>query len=607
MANGYWEKILKIDLSKKSIKVCSLDMNTAKKYLGGCSLAAGLAYRLIDSQIDPLGPENPLFFMTGPLTGTRAPCSGRHGVCAKSPLTRIWGEATSGGFWGSMLRHAGYDGIIVKGKSEKPVYITIENSEVKVNDASHLWGMGTYETQRILLGEHKGCRVLSIGPAGENMVRFAAIINDHGRAAARSGLGAVMGSKKLKAIAVKGDGKPPLAQESEFNEYAKLLQKDIRESVYANVMREYGTPVYTDMGMELGDVPAKYFAENVFPADELTGMVLKEKYGAKPKTCYACPIGCGKQIVLDGTTVNGPEYETIAALGPLNGIYDMKPIAVAGHICNDLGMDTISAGVTVAFANYLYEKGLLKPSHARGIELKWGDGELVARLLKMTAERRGIGNLIAEGVAGMAQALGVDRDLAATVKKMEVPMHDPRAFYGMAIIYATSPRGACHLRSQFMEVERGTFMDEDLNIIPSEDPKWRFSLLGKAEIIVRHQNLSEVFNAALVCAFAFYKSGQLSRLLNYATGWSITPEKLNEIGERSFNLKRVINNRLGVTRRDDYLPRLVLEPLKGGGTAWKTPREDFEKALQEYYEARGWDWETGKPKAETLTRLAIVS
>ncbi|MDD5502042.1 MAG: aldehyde ferredoxin oxidoreductase family protein [Candidatus Thermoplasmatota archaeon] len=606
MANGYWGKLLSVDLSNKSIKVVPLDMGIAKEYLGGCALAARLAYGKINAGTDPLGPENPLFFMTGPITGTLAPCSGRHGICAKSPLTDIWGEATSGGFWGTALRHAGYDGIIVTGKSDKPVYVSIDNDEFKINDASHLWGKGTYETQSILLKEQEGCRATSIGPAGENMVRFAAVMNDHGRAAARCGLGAVMGSKKLKAITVKGNKKSPLERESEFNEYAKYIQKELRESVMTTVLRDYGTPVYTDMGMELGDVPAKYFTENTFPADDLTGMVLKDKYGAKPRACYACPIGCGKQFVLDGTTIDGPEYETVGALGSLNGIYDMKPVAVAGHICNDLGMDTISAGVAVAFANYLYEKGILKPSQTDGIKLKWGDGELVEKLLKMTAERKGLGNLIAEGVSRMAQNLGVDPGLAIAVNKMEFPMHDPRAFYGMAIAYATSPRGACHLHSQFMEVERGTYRDEDLGIIPGEDPEWRFTLLGKAKMIAIHQNLSEILNAALVCTYPFYKSAQLARLVSSATGWDITPQKLNEIGERSFNLKRVMNNSFGVTRKEDHLPKLALEPLAGGGTAGKTPRDDFENALLEYYDERGWDRESGKPKQETLSRLGIA-
>lgn len=600
MPSGYWGKLLSIDLSKGTIKSSPLDMNLAKSYIGGCSLAARLAYKLIDSTTDPLGPENPLIFMPGPLTGTLVPCSGRHGVGARSPLTGIWGEATAGGFWGATLRHSGFDGIVVTGKSDKPVYLEIENEDVKIKDAAHLWGKGTYETQEIISNDSgPGHRVACIGPAGENAVRFAAIVNDHGRVAGRTGLGAVMGSKKLKAISVKGDFKPQPVKEKEFEDYALAVQAEVRESMVAVAMKEFGTAVYTEMGQYLGDVPAKYFTETEFPAAQMTGMVLKERFNAKPKACFGCPIACGRHLIIDGTEIDGPEFETIASLGAMNCVYDLKEIAKAGHICNDYGMDTISAGVTISFAIYLFEKGLLKP-HQAGTELKWGDSEQLSSLLKMTAERKGLGDLLAEGTSKMAEKLGVDRELVAAVKKLEIPMHDPRAFYSMAITYATSPRGACHLRSQFMEVDRGTFEDEDLGIVPRD----RFVLLGKGEQIAKHQNLAEVLNAAVLCVFPFFKSKQLSLFLSHFTGWDISPATINEIGARSFNIKRVLNNRLGVTRADDRLPKLVLEPFKSGGSAGKTPRDDFEQALREYYQARGWD-DMGKPKPELLSRLEI--
>ena len=600
MLSGYCNKLLKVDLSEREIAFSSLDMSLAKSYIGGCSLAARLAYDLMDSATDPLGPENPLIFMTGPITGTLAPCSGRHAVGARSPLTGIWGEATAGGFWGATLKHSGFNGIIITGKSDRPVYVEIENGNATIKDAGHLWGKGVYETQEIIRKGKPKCRVACIGPAGENMVRFAAIMNDEGRAAGRTGLGAVMGSKRLKAISVEGNLKPVPAKEKEFREYVRSLRNELRGSAITSAMRGYGTAIYTEMGMDLGDVPAKYFTENEFPANQITGMALNEKFQVKAKACFACPIACGRRVTIDGRVIDGPEYATIAALGAMNGVYDLQKIVEANHLCNDLGMDSMSAGVTISFATYLSEKGLLKRDlNENG--LKWGDDERILNLLKMTSERRGWGDLLAEGVSRLAEKLGVDRELAATVKGLEIPMHDPRAFYSMSIVYATGCRGACHNRSNFLEVDRGMFEDEDLGIVSGD----RFTLLGKSGQIAKHQNFLEVMNAAIICIFPFYKAKQISLLLSYVTGWDISAAKINEIGERSFNLKRVLNNKFGISRKDDYLPKIVLEPLKSGGTAGKTPKNDFEQALGEYYKARKWDWETGRPKSELLLRLGI--
>lgn len=605
MPSGYWGKLLKIDLSKGITKFSPLNMAIAKSYIGGCSLAARLAYELIDPTTDPFGPENPLIFMTGPLTGTLAPCCGRHGVGAKSPLTDIWGEATAGGFWGTALKHSGFDGIIVTGRSNKPVYVEIENDNVRIKDATHLWGKGTSETQKIILKESgPRHRISCIGPAGENMVRFAALINDGGKAAARTGLGAVMGSKRLKAISIEGNLKPKLAREKEFKDYALALRDEILESPVKASLNQYGTAIYTEYGMKLGDVPAKYYTENEFPAAGMTGMALKEKFHVETRTCFNCPIACVRHVTIDGAKIDGPQYETVAALGAMNGVYDLKEIVEANRLCNDCGMDSISAGVATSFAIYLFDKGLLK-RHQTGTDLKWGDGEQLSNLLKMTAERKGLGDLLAEGVFRMAEKLGVDKELAGTVKKLEVPMHDPRAFYSMAIVYATSPRGACHLRSDFTIVDRDVFWDEDLGIVPGERPGERYILLGKGEQIAKHQNLTEVLNAAVLCIFPFFKSKQISLLLSYATGWDISVATINEIGERSFNIKRVINNRLGVNRKHDRLPQIVLKPFQSGSTAGRTPRNDFEKALREYYQAREWDWNTGKPKPDLLSRLNI--
>jgi aldehyde:ferredoxin oxidoreductase len=590
MPPGYCGELLRVDLTGRDISPFALDVSLAKLYIGGSAVAARIAYDLMDSATDPLGPENPLIFMTGPLTGTIAPCSGRHAVCARSPLTGIWGEATAGGFWGATLKYSGFDGIIITGRSEKPVYIEIEDGNATIEDAGHLWGKGVYETQEIIRKGRPKCRVACIGPAGENMVRFAAIMNDGGRTAGRTGLGAVMGSKRLKAISVEGGLRPVPAREEEFREYANSLRDELSESAVTSAMGGYGTAIYTEMGMDLGDVPAKYFTENEFPAGQMTGMALNERFQVKRKACFSCPIACGRRVTMNGREIEGPEYETIAALGAMNGIYDLQNIVEANHLCNDLGMDSMSAGVTISFVTYLSEKGLLKSDMAEN-GLRWGDGGRLLELLEITSKREGLGSLLAEGVSRVAEKLGVDKDLAATVKGLEIPMHDPRAFYSMSIVYATGPRGACHNRSNFLEVDRGMFEDEDLGIVSGD----RFTLLGKGEQIARHQNFLEVMNAAILCIFPYYKAKQVSLLLSSVTGWGITPAMINEIGERSFNLKRVMNNRFGIGRKDDCLPGIVLTPLGSGSTAGKTPKGEFEQALREYYDARGWGWETGMP------------
>ncbi|MHA1616676.1 MAG: aldehyde ferredoxin oxidoreductase family protein [Candidatus Njordarchaeales archaeon] len=596
---GYHGKILIINLSKKNLEILELKENMLKNFIGGAGLGAYLFLKYTRGQkVAPFSEENPLIFMTGPLTGTLAPASGRHAVISLSPLTGILGEATSGGFFGAELRRTGYDGLMFVGKSEKPVYILIDGEDVIFEDGEELWGLGVYETMKIIKKNHgKEFRIACIGPAGENLVKYAAIINDDGRAAGRTGLGAVMGWKNLKAIAVRGE-KSIQVYSSEFYEYARNLFKEIADSLVSRTLRELGTASYFEVGYELGDIPGKYFTSLDFDPESLSGSKLNELFQVRPKACFACPIGCGREIRLGEKIVHGPEYETLAALGSLNLVMDIEKIVLANHLCNDLGLDTISTGVSISFLNYLIEKGVF---NREKIRISWGDGDGLIEVIKKIAYREDIGDLLAEGVKNIAEKLGINANEAAHVKGLEIPMHDPRAFFSMALVYMTGNRGACHLRGDAYTVDMGVLEDEYFNLTLGEQQ----NLIERVPSIIGIQNLREVFNSLILCIFTNLTSKEISKLLSLATGWDFSPEKLYNIGERIYNLKRGINNLYGISRKDDSLPEIVLKPYEKGAIAGQSPKDQLETALMEYYKLRGWDWDTGKPKKEVLEKLGL--
>lgn len=605
---GYHGKILRVDLSKREMKDIELKEEDVKKFIGGAGLAAKLFYPTMTKNLDPLGPENPLAFMTGPLTGAPIPGAGRYTVCAKSPLTGIWGEANSGGLFGVGLKFAGYDGVIITGSSKKPVYFYVHEGGTEIKDASHLWGKGFYETRDTLKEEvgEKRARVAAIGQAGENLVRYAAVMNDHGRAAGRCGMGAVMGSKKLKAVVVHGTKRPEIADPDGLKEKIKMAEipiTDIGNLTFRAFLPKYGTMGYLDMAMYLGDAPTKYFTKSTFPDDKVDGWTLKEKYYVKPVACYGCPVGCGRLTKYDQhgiKEVDGPEYETTVALGPCCMNLDLDSIIHANHLCNDYGMDTISAGVSIAFAMYLYEKGVLTKEKA-GMEIKWGDGRTVVNLIEKIAKREGVGDMLAEGVKRMAERLGVTQDEAAHVKGLEIPMHDPRAFFGDAVSYATGPRGACHLKGDYYLVEQGAGVIEAG--VSSGD---RFeSSENKGAMAAKYQNFRELYNSLTLCEFPTLLGTptNLANLLNAVTGWEFDGKAIMMAGERIFNIKRVINLKLGVTKEDDKLPKIAVEPLSEGSSSGKSP--DMETLLRGYYRERGWDPETGKPMKEKLVELEL--
>ena len=601
--NGYMGKLLVVDLSNGKIEDEPLNEDYVRRFIGGSGLACRYLYDMVDADTDPLGPENPLLFMAGPLTGTRAPSCGRFVICARSPLTDLWGEANSGGFFGPEMRFAGYDGIVVKGQSPEPVYLRVEDGRAELRSASHLWGKSTYETQALIreeLGDEK-IRVACIGPAGENLVKFAAVMSDHGSAAGRTGMGAVMGSKRLKAVALRGHQRVPLDDEERFKALASEALAAIREDITTAILRETGTAGSLDYSMMLGDAPARYFTQGSFPeGTNLSGSAMAETILTGNYACYGCPIACKRKVKVDKyglSETKGPEYETVCALGTLLLLDDLAAVAYLGHLCDAYGLDTISTGSAIAFAHYLFEQGIIGPEETNGLELRWGDPDSVAKLIEMIAHRRGFGDLLAEGSRLVGRRYGAE-ELAVQVKGLEVAMHDPRAMSAMALVYATSPIGGSHNQSDMYLVELGKAI-EGLDIVSTD----RFEIKGKAPIVARHQDWRSFCNALILCYFANPPVQTVVELLSSATGWEVGLDEAMAIGERIWNLKRALNLRLGLRREDDRLPKLLLRPLEEGGTEGHVP--DLEEMLEEYYRVRGWDPATGAPAREKLLALGL--
>jgi len=603
--NGYMGKLLVVDLTKGKLEDEPLNPDVARDFVGGAGYAARTLYDELGPHTDPLGPDNTLMFMTGPLVGTRAPSCGRHEVCAISPLTGIWGESNSGGFWGAELRFAGYDGIIVRGRSETPVWLSIvEGQPPALRDAAGLWGLDSYQTQQHIrdkLADQKA-RVACIGPAGENLVLYAAIMNDHGRAAGRAGMGAVMGSKNLKAIAVRGKQRVPLADGHNFSQTAKQAIQVVRDDILSTVFGEMGTASGVDMSIMLGSMPNKYWGQARFEgATNLSGVSMLETILVRPVPCYGCTVACGREVTLKDTPygvelVDGPEYETVAMLGSQLLVDDLPGVAYAGHLCNRYGMDTITAGASIALAYLLYERGMITTADTGGLPLKWGDIETAHTLLEMIAWRQGFGDVLAEGSKRIAARYEA-HDLAVHVNGLELPAHDPRALSGMAVVYATSPRGACHMQGDMYLVDMGTTIAE-VGIVPGG----RFKTRGKSKIAIKVQDWRTLYGSAIMCIFVNPTPPLLAKLLSEATGLPSDIAWWQQAGERIFNLKRAFNNRLGVKRGNDRLPQRLLIPIANGSQG-RTPQ--MGKLLEEYYAVRDWDWQTGKPSRQRLIGLGM--
>ena len=609
---GYAGKILRVDLSQGRVEMQALEEGLAKKFIGGSGLAAKILYDETGPETDPLGPENRLIFMTGPFAATPVITSGRHAVVTKSPLTGVFAESDSGGTWGPFLKRAGFDGVVIAGKSNKPVYIWVSDGKAEIRDATHLWGKDTYELEPIIRKEtHSEAVVTSIGPAGEKGVRFASILNDgkDARAAGRGGTGAVMGSKNLKAIAVHGNQEIEMADPEGLRASLKEISPMVAKN--AEGMRKNGTAGGVSAFEALGSLPLKnwkYQGRWEQQAAKIAGPAVTEKMLTGIYYCEKCVIGCGRRVKIDkgpyaGVEGAGPEYETIALLGSLCLVDDLEAIAKANELCNRYGMDTISCGAAIAFGMEAYEKGLITKKETGELELLWGRGDVMVKMVEKIGKREGLGDLLGEGVRIAAEKIGKNAvEFSLHVKGLEIPGHDPRCYNAGGVSYATSNRGACHLAGFSHTFERILSLPE----IGVEKPLPRLETKGKGELAAKTQNVMGLFDALKVCKFTLFGGLKITPIASWytmVTGVPMDVSQLLKIGERIFNQKRLYNVHCGISRKDDTLPARLLT-LKRTGEGLTPNLPPLGEMLSEYYQVRGWS-EEGIPTPEKLRDLGL--
>jgi len=601
---GYAGKILRVDLTRGAIEERETSEKFVRAFLGGRGLGAALLYRELKPAVDPLSPDNVLVFMTGPATGTPLPACPRWEAATKSPLTNMYLCCSVGGFFGAELRFAGYDGIIMRGRAQSPTWLSILDGKSELHDAGELWGLTTEETQAATRKKlkDKRARVASIGQAGENLVRFANIQADS-RSIGRGGAGAVMGSKQLKAIVVRGHGGIEVADEEGLMTLTRELIAEMKRNEEVQEFAKFGTTQFVDPVNEGGLFPTRNFQAGVFEGTgRINAETMREQLVKKDTACYACPIACGKySVVVEGeyanTFVEGPEYETLWAFGAQCGVDRLDAIAAANMWCDRYGMDTISTGNVIGFAMECFERGLLSKHDVNGLELKFGNHGVFVELIRKIAFREGIGSLLAEGVRSAARKIGRGSEaFAMHVKGLELPAYDPRGAWGMGLSYATACRGGCHLKAW-------TLSDEVF--APKYD---RFSTEEKAKLVCEKQNKRAVMDSLGVCIIGGRAIGveEMVRVLAVTTGWNLNVKGLLKVGERIYNLERLLAVRDGISRRDDTLPpRLLSETLPSGpAEGIKLGKKEFNRMLDEYYEIRGWDAE-GRPKREKLEEVGL--
>ena len=589
--NGWNGKILEIDLTTLSHKSYPLDMEMARQYVGGRGLGARLLWDLVGPEVEPLSPENVLIFTNGPLTGTGYQTSNRFSVTTKSPLTGTVLDANSGGFWGMQFKKTGFDVMIVRGRSEKPVWIEIKNDEITFHDASELWGMRVFALTAKLGQNNNKRNVLCIGPAGENLSRMAAIMNDRERALARGGPGAVMGSKNLKAIVVEGKERPEIDDKERFKFMLYETRKLLAASpLTSQALPEFGTVVLMNIMNNIGALATRNHQQTQFEgAEAISGEELTEKYLVKNQSCWACPIGCTRISKTDKVEGEGPEFKSTWALGAQCGIDDLPAIIEANVLCNDLGLDTISVGSTIACAMELSEKGYMDS------DLRFGRADQLAPTIEAIAARSDIGSDLTDGSLRLATKYG-HPELSMSAKGLEMPAYDPRGLQGQGLLYATSNRGGCHMRGNMIGLEV-------LGLPKLID---RFQVQGKSSFVILNQNSNAAINSLVVCKFTNMGVADeyFARVLSAVTGIPYATTDMIKVGERIWNLERLYNNREGFTAKDDTLPpRLLTEaPVDGPSKGWVS---NLEPMLKEYYRTRGWD-ENGVPTLQKLTELGLA-
>lgn len=603
---GWHGKLLRINLTTRTTSVEDIDPQVCRDFIGGRGVAIHYLSKEVDPLVDPLAPENKLIFATGPLTATPAPTGNRYMVVTKSPLTGAVAHSNSGGEFPTWMKRTGFDLFIFEGRASEPVYLLVNEEQVELRPAGHLWGKDTHETTDLLKAEHSDeARVACIGPAGENLALMAAIMNDKHRAAARSGVGAVMGSKNLKAVVALGDKNPPLYDP----EGMRAVSVDTSKNVGADVkkgsnMRIYGTSYVPVVTNTLGILPTRNFLQGTFEhTDKIDGDALKNQYLIRHTPCYRCPLSCGRLTeVPDGPYKGkgeGPEYETISSLGTGCGVSDLAALVKSNYLCNEYGMDTIGAGMTIAAAMELYEKGYIS-EEVIGMPLRFGDHDAVIAMLKKMAYREGFGDDLAMGSYRLCEKYG-HPEIAVTTRKQEFPGYDPRGSQGMGLLYATSNKGASHM-------EGDVAYEEVFGVPVKENP---LSTEGKAELVKHFEDSFALIDSSGLCVFVairyvFSKERKiwpmrLSEMMNFTTGAGYTPEEVMQAAERVYNLERMFILKAGSTE-DTLPPRMLHEPLPDGPAKGRVV--ELDKMLPEFYQLRGWDAQ-GWPTKEKLAELGL--
>ncbi len=614
-----WGKIAHVDLTRRSVAVEEFDSDTMRLLIGGRALAAYLLLRDLPRGIDPLAPEALLIFAPGILQGTNLPGAGRHGVAGKSPLTGALGSSEAGGWWGPELKRAGFDALVVRGRASEPVYLWIKDGVIEIRPAGHLWGRETAETQQMVRDElnDANARVAQIGPAGERLVRFAAVMSDINRAAGRNGLGALMGSKNLKAVAVRGTRAPQPADRAPLTAIAKWLGANYKQEV------GWATRLGTTGGVmnlgRAGGLPTQAFREPLFEQREgISGQLMHRTILQGRDTCQACPIGC-KQVVAHADPTGqlnldpaygGPEYETLAALGSNCRVDNLLAVAKANERCAAYGLDTISTGMVIAFVMECVERGLLTAEQTAGYLPGWGDGEAMLQGVEMIAGNAGFGAFMAQGSARMAAQIGRGaEEFAICVKGQELPMHEPRLKAGLGLGYAVAPVGADHMMN-FDDTSYTTPDSQVLRVagVYKSGPLVSHELTEEKLNVFYHEvNFAHFQDCAVLCMFYPYGYEQMAEAMSAAAGVDYSVSDVLAVGERAQLLSRLFNYREGFGVADDRLPRRVMQPFAEGPLAGNEITPDkLQWAIRRYYELMGWDSETGRPQPERISRLGLA-
>lgn len=614
---GYAGKILRIDLTERDVKISRVERSLVAGFLGGRGFNSKGLYDEIPPGADAMGPNNKLFVSTGPLVGTMFPTASRFNISAKSPQTGILGDSNAGGHLAPEIKFAGYDQIVLEGKSSEPVYVFVNDDEIGFMDASHLWGKDVYETDEIIrsdLGD-RGVQTAIVGPAAERGVRFAGVYANLMRAAARTGMGTVMASKGVKALAVRGSGSVEVAHPRAFVE----LVKEIEEEIYAHEQywprRRMGTTRILMMANAGGFLPTRHYTSGIFEhAEEVSGERLAEEFNVKTRGCFACTIPCSRFYVVKegefkGLYGEGPEYEALGSFTSRVGNSDLGLALKANDLCNRLGLDALTAGECISWAMELHERGLLTKEETDGLDLSWGNGDAMLALIEKIAKREGFGDILADGSRAAAEKLGRGRDLAMHVKGLDIIMADPRGLKGFGLGYAVSSRGGDHLRSEpFLELSDDPAIGERMFGVP--EATLRLADRGKGKLVSYFEDWNAVIDALEPCKnimqnMEILTFDRASKVIEACTGLKMSPADVRRVGERIVNVERAFNVREGIRRRDDTLPRRFREETLPEGASAGTVF-DLEPMLDEYYDERGWDRETGIPHAETLERLGLV-